>query len=171
MKVLITYHSDTGNTKKVAQSMKDALEEEGQEVVLMPAKDVAPSNLNSYDLVCLGSGVYGGGFGKSGQAILKNAIDLPPKFALFCTHMDAKVSPKFFGRIKKIIEKGGATIIGEFECPGEDLGLPPDFKEKMLSNMPPERKPEAEKWFAALKGRPNDKDLEKAKEFAKSLIK
>ncbi len=171
MKILITYHSDTGNTEKVAKCMKEALIEEQQEVSLMPADQVDVSSLKSYDLVCLGSGIYAGNLGKSGQALLKKASELPEKFALFCTHMREQASPKFFDKIKNLIEKGGGTVIGEFECPGEDLGLPPDFRVKLTSNMPPDKKGEAERWFAALKGRPNAEDLEKAKEFAKTLIK
>lgn len=171
MKILIGFHSDTGNTEKVAKSMKEGLVEEGQDVTLIPAKEVDPSSLKSYDLVLLGTGVYGGGqVGKSLQTIVKNATELPSKIVLFSTHMQPRVSPKFFRRLKRTIEKANSRVIAEFDCVGEEIGLPAALLEKMLGTMPPEQRSQTEKWMESIKGRPNDKDLEKAKEFAKSLI-
>ena len=170
MKILIGYHSDTGNTEKVAKSMKEGLIEEGQDVTLIPTKEVDPSTLKAYGLVLLGTGVYGGQVGKSLQTILKNATELPSKIVLFSTHMQPNVSPKFFNRLKRMIEKANSTIIAEFDCVGEEIGLPAALLEKMLGAMPPEQRSQTEKWMESIKGRPNDKDLEKAKEFAKSLI-
>ena len=170
MKILIGFHSDTGNTEKVAKSMKEGLVEEGQDVTLIPAKEVDPSSLKSYDLVLLGTGVYGGQVGKSLQTIVKNATELPSKMVLFSTHMQPNVSPKFFNRLKRTIEKNNSTVVAEFDCVGEEIGLPAALLEKMLGAMPPEQRNQTEKWMESIKGRPNDKDLEKAKEFAKSLI-
>lgn len=170
MKILIGYHSDTGNTEKVAKSMKEGLVEEGQDVTLIPTKEVDTSSLKSYDLALLGTGVYGGQVGKSLQTIVKNATELPPKMVLFSTHMQPNVSPKFFNRLKRTIEKNNSTVIAEFDCVGEEIGLPAALLEKMLGAMPPEQRSQTEKWMESIKGRPNDKDLEKAKEFAKSLI-
>lgn len=170
MKILIGYHSDTGNTEKVAKSMKEGLNEEGQDVTLMSAKEVDPSSLKSYDLVILGTGVYGGQVGKSLQTIVKNATELPSKIILFSTHMQPNVSPKFFNRLKRTIEKANSTLIAEFDCVGEDKAVPKALMEKMLGSMPPEQRSQTEKWMESIKGRPDDKDLQKAKEFAKSLL-
>ena len=170
MKILIGYHSDTGNTEKVAKSMKEGLDEEAQNVSLIAAKEIDPSTLNSYDLVILGTGVYGGQVGKSLATIVKKAEELPSKMVLFSTHMQPTVSPKFFNRLKRTIEKGNSTVIAEFDCVGEDTGLPPALLEKMLGAMPPEQRSQTEQWIESIKGRPDDKDLAKAKEFAKSLL-
>ncbi len=171
LKVLIAYQSDTGNTEKVAKSMKEGLDELGQDVALILAKDVDPSSLNTYELAFLGTGVYGGQVGKSLQSIVKNTTEFPSKIALFSTHMQPTVSPKFFNRLKRIIEKNNSEVVAEFDCVGEDIGLSDALKEKMLGAMPPEQRSQAEKWMASIKGRPNEEDLEKAKEFAKSLVK
>ena len=40
----------------------------------------------------------------------------------------------------------------------------------MLGAMPPEQRSQTDQWMESIKGRPNDQDLEKAKEFAKFLI-
>ena len=170
MKILIGYHSDTGNTEKVAKSMEEGLTEEGQDVTLISAKEIDFSTLNSYDLVILGTGVYGGQVGKSLATIVKKAEELPSKMVLFSTHMQPTVSPKFFNRLKRTIEKGNSTVIAEFDCVGEDKGVPAALMEKMLGAMPPEQRSQTEQWMESIKGRPDDKDLTKAKEFAKSLL-
>ena len=51
MKILITYFSNTGNTEKVANSLKEGLEDEV--VDLVPINNVEPSSLKNYDLKLL----------------------------------------------------------------------------------------------------------------------
>ncbi|MHA1256014.1 MAG: flavodoxin family protein, partial [Promethearchaeota archaeon] len=86
MKILIAYHSDTGNTEKIAKAMKEGLDEEGQEVTLLHTKDCDPASLGSFDLVLFGSCIIGGGPGKSAQNIIRKVTELPPKIAFFYTH-------------------------------------------------------------------------------------
>lgn len=171
MKILITYHSDTGNTEKVAKSMKEGLDEEGQDVSLMPAKDIDPSSLKTYDLVLLGTGIYGGGIGKSIKSFASQTTEFPSKFAYFCTHSSPNSYPKAFRRISKTLEKYNSTVIGVFDCIGANTGISKEVRQKMLANMSNEERKEAEDYVERIKDRPNEEDLEKAKAFAKSLIK
>lgn len=170
-KVLIAYHSNTKNTEKVANTIKEVLEEQKQDVTIKPAKEVDPSEIKSYDLFILGSGIYGGGIGKSAKDLVANATEFPSKFALFSTHMQPERNPKIFGNTKKKIQDCGATLVGETDCVGDALGISEEFRQKMMEPMPAEGKEQTKKWFEAIKGRPNEKDLEKIKEFAKSLVK
>ena len=171
VKILIAYHSDTGNTEKVGNAMKEALDEEGQDVTAIHAKEVDPSSLKSYDLVVIGTPILGASIGKYAKALLTK-VELPPKIAFFYTHQQDKLYPKAFGIKAKKLEKEGTTkVMGEFECIGDALGMSDALKEKLLGAMTPEQRKDAEKHFEAIKGRPNAEDLEKAKEFAKSLIK
>ena len=84
VKILITYHSDTGNTEKVGKAMKEALDEEGQDVTAIHAKEVDSSSLKSYDLVVIGSSILGSQLGKHAKALLSK-VELPPKIAFFYT--------------------------------------------------------------------------------------
>jgi len=163
MKILICYHSDTGNTEKVAQSMAEALE--SLDVVIKPAKDVDPDELSGYDIVFLGSGIYAGGVGKSISKLMKNIASFPQKFVLFSTHAnnDPRYYGKAFKKIEKTIEGAGAQIIGKFDCIGENKK--PKVVELLLQSSP-ELKPAIE----AAKGHPNEEDLNNAKEFAKSIL-
>ena len=172
MKILITYHSDTGNTEKVGLAMKDALAEEGQDVTAINAKDVDPSSLKSYDLVVVGAPILGmNKFGKHAHDLLTKT-ELPPKVAFFYTHQQERLYPKEFGRIAKRIEKAGTTkVLGEFECIGDALGMNDAMREWFIENMYKDQREEGLKHFERIKGHPNEEDLEKAKQFAKSLIK
>ena len=63
MKILITYFSNTGNTKKIAKSLKEGLE--NQDVDIFPVKEVDSLSLKNYNLIFLGSGTYASRVNKS----------------------------------------------------------------------------------------------------------
>jgi flavodoxin I len=171
MKILITYHSDTGNTEKIAKSMKEGLEEKKQNVSLIPAKEVDPSSLNSYDLVLLGSGIYASNIGKYINNLMKKVTDFAPKFAFFTTHSSPTAYQKAFSKIGESIKQNNSIILGEFDCVAENIGIPKDKQLMMLSRLPSEQQARAKEHMESIKGRPNQEDLENAKQFAKSLIK
>jgi flavodoxin len=170
MKILITYFSNTGNTEKVAKSMKDGLMD--YDVNLIHAKDVDPTMLSSYDIVFLGSGVYASRIDKSILTMIKKAVpDLPTKFAYFCTHASLKLFQEPFKRITSTIKKHNCEIIGEFDCVGENLGILLDTQLAMLKGLPEAQREKAKKDMEKIKGHPNEMDLENAKNFAISLVK
>ena len=84
LKILVTYYTGTGNTEKIAKAIKEGIT--GHDVDLLPVKDVDPTSLNSYDLVFLGSGLYGFNVSRKIAALVKKAPELPSKFAYFHTH-------------------------------------------------------------------------------------
>jgi len=170
LKILITFFSNTGNTEKVANSMKDGLTD--YDVDMIPVKDVEPKTLNSYNIVFLGSGVYASRVDKSILTLVKRAApDLPAKLAYFCTHMSLKLYQEPFKRINNIAKEHNCEIVGKFDCVGENLGIPLDTQLGMLDKLPEDQKNKAIKDMEKMKGRPNEIDLENAKDFAISLVK
>jgi len=168
MKILTCYYSSTGNTEKIANAIHEGL---GADSTLVPIKDADPASLKDYDLVVLGSGIYGGKFHKDVMSFMKTAGEtLAPKFALFCTHNQPKVSEKGLKRIIGTIEKSGSEIVGMFDCAAPNLGIPAETVAKMMETMPPDRRKQAEEYNERIKNKPDAEDLENAKAFAKSLI-
>jgi len=167
MKILITYFSQTGNTEKIAQSICEGCE--GEEVEIKPIKEVDPSTLSDYGLVFLGSGIYASRVNKSLADLLEAATELPPKFVFFNTHASKKPYQDGFKVVKKKIGEK-SEIVAEFDCCGDNIGVPEAMRKAMVEKLPPEKRKEAEEHQQWLKGRPNAEDLENAKEFAKSLI-
>ena len=165
MKILVCYFSNTGNTEKVAQNIAEGLETETVE--LLKIEEADPSNLKNYDLVVLGSGIYGGKLSKKVTDFMKEVTEYPTKFAFFNTHQSATSYQKAFKRIRTKLEENEAKVIGEFDCVGENLGMPKEAILGMLEKLPPEEK---KRQKAITVGHPDAQDLANAKAFGKSLI-
>lgn len=54
---LIVYHSNTGNTEKVALAIQQGLKRAGMDVTVKKVQDAVKEDLFNYDLVCFGSSV------------------------------------------------------------------------------------------------------------------
>lgn len=88
-RMLIVYHSRTGNTEKMAHAVAEgAKETEGIEVGVSPVEDVSPEDLLDYDAIIMGSPVY---FGTM-AAELKQLIDESVKYF---TELDGKLGGAF----------------------------------------------------------------------------
>ncbi len=166
---MVCYFSNTGNTEKIAQSIAKGLE--GEDVDLFKIEDTDPSILKNYDLVVLGSGIYAGKLHKKVTVFMNKVVEYPPKFAFFNTHQSPTAYQKAFNRIFQTIEENNSKVIGEFDCVGENLGIPKETTLKMLEKLPLEERKKQEEYLEKTKGRPNAQDFENAKAFGKSLIK
>jgi flavodoxin I len=168
MKILITYYSDTGNTEKVAKSIKEGIV--GHYVDFLPVKQVDPLSLESYDLVFLGSGIYAYAINRRITSLIKKAPKLPHRFVYFYTHESQNPWPNAFKSIRNIIGQNNCKIIGEFECRGENLKMTEKSRQNAMKNLAAGEKKEWEKQYNLVKGRPNEEDLDNAKKFAQSIM-
>ncbi len=170
MKILICYHSQSGNTEKVARAMAEALTSE--EVSIKPAAEVDPATIGANEMVLLGSGVYGGSVGASIKLLVKKATTLPKKVVLFTTH--ANFSPIMwkdaFKLVRKGIEKAGSAIVAEWDCPGENRTVAKTFRQAEYAKMAPEKRKAAEDYDEKIRGCPKEEDLDQARAFARSLV-
>ena len=145
--VLYSYHHN--NTEKVAKALARILDAE-----IKAPGDVDPGQLQEYDLVGFGSGIYGA---KHHEDLLDLADELPQvtngKAFLFSTAAitgEAKVAEDHTP-LREKLESRGYEILGDFGCKGFNTN---SFL-KYLGGMN--------------KGRPNAEDLERAEEFARNL--
>jgi flavodoxin I len=168
MKILITYFSQTGNTEKIAKSIYEGCE--GKDADLKPIKMVIPSDLKNYDLIFLGSGIYASRVNSSLVNLIATAEELPPKIVFFCTHASKDAYQDGFKQVKRKLGES-SSIIAEFECSGDNIGVPEAMRKAMLDRVPPEKRKEAEEHQIWLKGRPNEEDLLNAKKFAQQVLK
>ena len=168
MKIMVCYFSNTGNTEKIAKSIVEGLE--GEEVELIKIEDADPLTLKNYDLVVLGSGIYGGKLNKKVIDFMKIVNEYPPSFAFFNTHQSATSYQKAFKRIGVKIEENQSKVVGEFDCIGENLGMPKETILDMLEKLPPEEKKRQEAILEKTVGHPDEQDLKNAKSFGKSLL-
>jgi flavodoxin len=146
-KILILYFSfHHKNTEKIAKAMAEVLSAD-----LVEVTRANPEMILSYDLIGFGSGIYAFSHHKSLFEFLKKLNPVQKKAFIFSTS-GAPNGMIFHKKLKKELIKKGFEIIGEFNCPGFDTFGP--FKIGGGIN----------------KGRPNENDIQKAKEFAKKIL-
>jgi len=150
MKTLIVYVSvHHQNTLKIAKSMAEVLNAN-----LKTPLEIKPEELNNYDLIGFGSGIYMWKHHKDLLMFVENLSDIAGKKAfIFSTSGDPRGRKANWHKAlrDRLLDKG-FNIIDEFNCVGWDNnGLL-----KIIGGIN--------------KGRPNDQDLGNARNFAKDLL-
>lgn len=147
--VLYSYHHH--NTEKIAEVFAKVLDSE----IKMP-QEIKPENLQEYDLVGFGSGIYSA---KHDESLLDLADKLPQvtdkKVFLFSTAgiTGKSKASKDHATLREKLESKGYVIVDEFQCKG--------FNTNSFLRL-----------FGGMnKGRPNAEDLKHAKEFAQKIKK
>ncbi|WP_458456705.1 flavodoxin family protein [Methanobrevibacter sp.] len=134
MKIAIRYYTKTGNTKKLAEAISQAVNVEAKTVDEPLTEDV--------DILFLGSAIYGAGIDGKIKDFIKN-IDV--NVGEVVNFSSAALLESTYGQVKKEVEAKGIKMSEkEFHCRGA-------FK-------------------FVHRGRPNEKDLKDAQEFAKGII-
>ena len=175
LRALIIYFSATGNTRKVADVIRDTLQAEKVSATFLNVKDAASEELYDYDLVFLGSPSYqflpAGpvmGFIKEKMKLHQERGDiklcaprLPGKTAVvFCTYSgphtginEVTTAGKYMGQF---FEHIGFEVAAEWYVVGEFHGRE-DF-----STMGK---------LGDIGGRPNEQDLDKVKSDVYNLVR
>ena len=161
MKSLVTYLSQTGNTKKVA----DAIFEEIQ--VDKDIKDISEvDSLEGYDLTFVGFPIQAFGPAQAAKDFLAKQCQ-GKKIAMFTTHgvtQDFEELPGWLDNCRQAAN--GATVIGMFDCQGEVA----DF---LLDAAAKSDDPLMQKLAGAGaigKGQPDAASLDRARAFAKDIL-
>ena len=146
MRTAIVYVSvHHGNTKKVVQAM--AAELSADLIDLTVEKE---ADLSGYELIGFASGVFYNGL----HAILRQYLEnlcLPVGQRVFLVATCGVAHMNYTRGTKRLLEKKGAQCLGSFQCRGFDTFGP------------------FGKIGGIAKGRPNEKDLERARNFAKKI--
>jgi flavodoxin len=152
--------SQTGNTKKVAEAIYDAIRQQKE---IMRIEDV--TSLDGYDLSFLGFPMYAFGPDEPVKAFLEKHVK-DRTIALFVTHMSPEYNPALQGWVQKFKDAAaGANIVGVFSCQGQ---VCQEVKTRMLDHP----NPQVRGWAQAdtSQGQPDATRLERAKSFAKETI-
>lgn len=148
MKTLIIYKSiHHQNTQKIAQVLAKELEAK-----ILDVSQAKKEDLEDFDLVGFGSGIY---MWRHHKQLLDFVDRLPvfngKKAFIFSTSGMKFFTQRFHRPLKEKLSNKGFKIVGDFNCPGWDTFGPL-------------------KIFGGVnKGRPNEKDFQLAREFAKKI--
>jgi len=150
VKVLLICISSYGNTRKIAEAMAEAV---GGEIHV--PSEVSSKLIEEYDVIGLGSGIYYGKHHKSLFRLLNRADFRDKRVFIFYTSGFSRI-PFLNGcedALKKALIAKGAKVLGVFGCRGYcDHGL---FK--LVGGIN--------------KSRPNENDLNRAKNFITRILK
>ena len=75
-KVLVAYYSSSGNTKKMAEKIENAIKKEGVTTELKSVEGVDAANLPSYDGIVIGSPTYYGTMAWQVKKLLDESVSL-----------------------------------------------------------------------------------------------
>ena len=161
MKSLVLFYSETGNTKRIAETIYKALPDEKS---LMMIKDFDVKSVGNYDLIFFGCPVHAHSVPKAVKSFLKDLPDnLTSKIASFITYgvPDKMFYENCLSTLSKSFQKKSLEVLGEFYCLGKHSAI------DMLAKFFPEKVNDAKKSDS----HPDEADLNAAKQFAFDIIK
>ena len=180
MKILVIYHSETGNTQKIAEMINEvaSVDNESKLITVKNAKD---ENLEEYDLVFLGSACHSSDFAKPVLKLLKKLPESPDfKLAGFLTHSTYLPDPeddhkqflyeRWAGHAAKTFEwtckKKKIECLGYFNC----MGKPSKAIERFIRKQIITNDDEWDVYLEIVKKHPNEEDFQNAKKFAQEVL-
>ena len=158
---LVTYFTQTGNTKKVAEAIYESIEGDKQ---IMPISDIQKEGIEDYDLIFIGFPVHSHGVPFAMESFIKK---IPPdkKIAFFSTHgslTGGRLSREAIEHATVLASR--TRLLGTFSCRG---------KVSLSALEILKKSPEHSAWadMAASAGtHPDEDDLKEAASFAKWII-
>lgn len=162
MKVIVTYMSQTGNTKKVAEAIFQEIK--GQKEI-KPMEEVV--SLDGYDLAFIGFPIQAYGPAGDAKSFLEQHVR-SKNVALFITHGAPEDKPElkeWLGVCKAAA--AGANLLGVFNCRGERSQ---DISDFMINSGYPALIEWGKKRLETV-GQPDAARLKKARTFAREIMK
>jgi len=161
MKVLVTYMSKTGNTKKVAEAIFEEIHGEKE---IRPIDEV--SSIEDYDISFLGFPIHQMGPDKKEVKLLEKHCINGRNVVLFITHAAPGDSPDLPPMLDKFRQAArGANIIDLFDCQGE-LAL----SVKLIMSILPNAQLRAWAKKDNSKGQPDEARIDQARAFTRNVM-
>ena len=157
-KTLVTYFSGTGNTKKVAEAVFEALE---GDKTIKAIHEV--STVEDYGLVFIGFPIHSHGVPPKVESFIRN-LPASKKIAFFCTHgalSGHRLSRE--GLEHAVVTASKAKVLGTYSCRGK-------LSYEAIEAL--KKSPEHLEWTEmapSADSHPNDIDLAEAKVFAREI--
>lgn len=163
MKILLTYSSLTGNTKKVADGIFEVLDKSITTYLPMNEIEDPESFVGNFDLILIGCWVDKGMPNKEAIEFIQKLKN--KKVGIFMTlgaSPESKHAHETMEKSVELIEKNGNTVVAKFICQGK-------INEKLIEffkTLPPEHPhaltEEKLKRYELAAKHPNEEDIKKA---------
>lgn len=170
MKILVTYFSQTGNTKQIAEAIFQEVSQ-SNDADLKKVEEINADSFSGYDAVFMGSPIHAGGLAAQVKDLLE-ALPQKPKFKLaaFITHASSAYEKIGFEKgiqsLNEVTKQKQITYMGSYDCQGR-------LAEEIQPIVQQSRGESDEEWgkrMAECNKHPNADDEQKAKEFARKVL-
>ena len=179
MRILVTYFSQTGNTKRIAEVIHEITSQDNDST-LKDFKNLKVSELNDYDLVFLGSACHHSNLAPPVLKFIKKIPESPTfKLAGFITHSTyppegseryTELFERWAGKCEKTFEKlqneNKIDYKGFFRC----MGKPSKPIERFIHAKIITEDEEWEEYIKKVIKHPDEIDIKNAKEFAREIL-
>ena len=179
-RVLVGVFSETGNTMKIGEAIRDEAVELGLSVDLESVDSIDSAKLSDYDAAFIGSACHSSNLA---QPVLDLLAKLPEKAGLrlagFVTHSTwgpsdnayrQSIHERWAGLCQPTFEKAcankGIDFLGFFSC----MGVPNQQIEAFIHNTIITDKAEWTEYLEEAPRHPNDQDLLNARAFARGVL-
>lgn len=181
MKILVTYFSETGNTRKIAESIGEAVKVSTDDVVVAPLSDVDPDSLAGFDAAFVGSTCHSADI----AAPVKEFLSRIPanysalKLAGFVTHSTTmpegddwkkEMHERWAGKCPSSFERAcadkGIKFLGYFSCQGAPS---PELETFIRESIIPDEK-QWKAYIEVARQHPTEEDMEAARTFTRSML-
>ena len=180
-RILVCLFSETGNTMKIGEAIRDEVSAAGHSVYLETVASFDPTTLGNFDVAFIGSTCHSSDLA---QPILDLLAKLPEnkdlRVAGFVTHStwESSDDPRrqsLFERwagqcqptFEKICAEKGIDFLGFFGC----MGAPNPEIETFIQNTIMPEDAEWEQYIEEARRHPNDQDLLNARTFVREILK
>ncbi len=123
VKALIIYDTFTGHTRRIAEKIKQRLEEIGMSVDLFRDKKfTAFASIQEYQVIAIGSPCHGGKAAITLKRKIKPIISMNlkgKKLVTFVSCLDAKEQQWVFDELETILKPTGITLVASIGCVGK----------------------------------------------------
>lgn len=168
MKVLVAYHSMSGNTEKLAKAIHDEASK-NHESYLKKVDEVEAKWLDKHDVLFVGSPTHGGDISAPVKKFMTGLPRSPRlKVAAFITHSspDKADYEKCFAAFKASEKEKGFTLLGCCDCQAR---LAPEIQ-PYVKEARKASDAEFAQMMKRIERRPNAADLRNARRFARDML-
>ena len=179
-RILVGVFSETGNTMKIGEAIRDEAEELGFSIDLESVDSIDPSKLSGYNAVFIGSTCHSSNLA---QPVVDLLAKLPENTGLrlagFVTHSTWEPSDnarrqslyeRWAGLCQPTFEKAcankGIDFLGFFSC----MGVPNQQIEAFIHSTIMTDDAEWAEYLEEVRQHPNDQDLQNARAFARGVL-
>ncbi|MGC9796599.1 flavodoxin family protein [Fervidobacterium riparium] len=161
MKILITYSSSTGNTKKVAEGVFSSLSEKFTDVELKRVNEV--DNIDEYDIIILGCWIDRGLPNAESKRFIETMRNKNVGFFItLSARLESQHAKDALEKTEELLQANGNKVFARYMCLGRLNPKLIEYFKTLPKDHPHALTEQKLNWYKELEEHPNAEDIAKA---------